>query len=213
MSWRSRKGLVAAGWMLVICVGLLGTIAAWAIAPYPGYRYSLLDTAGAFIRAPFADRIVLGDSRVRNAVPTDDALFIGYNGATTRELERMASVLCSVSDAPLVFALGVNDSQPWAIDTQASLASVERVVEHCGPQRTYLMEIWAVEPDKETLGKFYDPDTIAKLSHDFAKLAEQTGAHWAPAPRLVGHTHDGVHFTPDVSRDYLAFLAALPRGR
>lgn len=192
----------------VVILGLFG-LAGWAIAPFPAEFPVSARTAGWIAKAPFAGKIVIGDSRIEYAEATDEAMFVGYSGATIRELERMSRVLCAVSDAPVVMALGVNDTRPGYIDPAASIASLSRIVDSCGPERVHLAGIWPAEPEIEPLGPYYDMQEVERISTAMEELAAQSGAAFTPAPQLDGHTFDGVHFTADVSARYLSFLAGL----
>ena len=196
--------------MILLCLPLLmlGALGAWSIAPYPGPPIAKFRAAAHIAKATLAEQIVIGDSRIEYADTTDAALWVGYSGATLRELERLAGVICTVSDAPVVVALGVNDTRPGFVDIDASLAAVEGMADSCGADRTTFAGIWPPEPSVGPLGEYYDMDAVSELDAGIASIASRTGAGYLPAPDdLSGHTFDGVHFPAEVSARYLAFLA------
>ena len=164
-------------------------------------------TALYLLRAPLADRIVIGDSRVQWGVQDGQALFVGYGGARIADLSRLTQVLCRLSDAEVVLALGTNDAKVIERDPDAALAALEQMVRRCGPQRVLLAEIWPGEPGKGPSGRDFDAAMIARLNAGIGRIAQAEGVPLIPAPVLSGHTHDGIHFTPAVSRRYLDLLA------
>jgi hypothetical protein len=182
-------------------------LAGWAHAPYPHAQPIPAQTAEYLLRAPFASRIVIGDSRVAWGRPAGDALFIGYGGATFRQLERVTRVLCALSDAPVTIALGVNDAKPAELDEAASLASLDAMLAACAPDKVRLAQVWPSEPGVEPAGGDYDLAAISRLN---AAIAARAGAGVTvlPVPPLQGHTTDGVHFIDTVSARYMAVLAA-----
>ncbi|VVT19357.1 SGNH/GDSL hydrolase family protein [Erythrobacter sp. EC-HK427] len=199
-----RLELVAAALLVAV-----GSLAAWAIAPFTITPTTTVRAAGQIVRAPFAERIIIGDSRIEFAEPVENALLIGYAGATTREMERMVHLTCSLSDAPMVIALGINDTIPQMTDLAASQASIERAIAACGAERVAISGIWLPDPQVEPLGNIYDLETLARLDALLEQVALENGAAFVPAPAaLSGHTFDGAHFTPGVSRDYTATLLA-----
>ena len=195
---------------LLVAVTLAATLlalASWANAPLPQKSMHLTRTAAFILKAPFADAIIIGDSRVQGAEPTHRALLAGYNGATFPELERIAGLLCRLSDAPVVIALGVNDARVERRDIAASLASAERTVQACTADGVAVSAIWPTDPDTEPFGDYYDLDAFAAMDLGLAAIASEHGVPVIPHPEISGHTHDGVHFTPEVSRLYIDTLA------
>ncbi|MGB3165840.1 MAG: hypothetical protein WBA68_03595 [Alteraurantiacibacter sp.] len=205
---RPKRRLLLALVLLSLPPLMLGALGAWSIAPHPGPPVAKVRAAVHIAKAPFAERIVVGDSRIESAQPTDAALWVGYGSATFRDLERLAGVICSVSDAPVVVALGVNDAKADFVDVDASLAAARGMVESCGSGRTTFAGIWPPEPTGQPFGAFFDTDAVDLLDTGLAEMTARTGAGYFTAPGdLSGHTTDGVHFTPDVSARYLALLA------
>ena len=199
--------------LILLCLPLLmlGALGAWSIAPYPGSPVAKVRAAAHIAKAPFAERIVIGDSRIEYAEPTDAALWVGYGGATLRHLERLTGSICRVSDAPVVIALGVNDAKGGFVDVDASLAAALRMAESCGPERIAFAGVWPPEVTREPFGRYFDKDIIAVLDAGLADIAANKGAGYLPVPDgLSRHTADGVHLKPEVSARYLAYLAGDP---
>lgn len=193
----------------VLAVALAaGGLAAWALAPCPVEPTISTRTAIRLLRAPFADRIVIGDSRVSWAKPTNRALLVGYGSATFAHLERVTGLLCRLSDADIVIALGANDTKPSELNVPTSLASLERMLTNCAGNAVTLAEIWPTDPAAPPYGKYYDVAAIAEINAAINVLAAKHGASVIPAPALTGHTIDGVHFDPATSRAYIDTLAA-----
>ena len=193
---------------VVLLVGLsFFAFASWSIAPYPGPPEAKLRAATQIAQAPFAHRIVLGDSRVAMAEPDGESLLIGYDGATFAQLERLIGMVCTVSSGPVTIALGVNDTIPGWSDVETTMASAQRSVERCGADRVSIAGIWAPEPTVGPLGGLYDTQTLAVLNRELESMAAESGAAFIPAPQgLAGHTFDGVHFMRDTSGEYIAHL-------
>jgi hypothetical protein len=208
---RAVVGLLSV--LLLASVALLA-LAAWVSAPFEHTQQNLGRTALVIARAPAAERIVIGDSRVAMAPRVGGALFVGHAGATTSDLQRLAKVLCSVSDAPVVIALGVNDAIPaLGVDVPATLARLAAMRRSCADRPVQLAEIWPVEPSRPPLGGNFDLAVIGQINRGIRRLADQTGAGLIPAPALLEHTVDGVHFTPALSERYARTLAAVKPAR
>ena len=197
------KGLVP----VVLAVGALLALSSWATAPLPQKSLHFARTARFIVQAPFADAILIGDSRLQLAEPTDRAMVAGYNGATFEQLERVAWVLCKLSNAPVVVALGVNDARIPVRDVEATLASAGRMVETCKADRLSLSAIWPTESEIEPFGSYYDTGAVAEIDQGLQQIAQEKGVTIVPPPDLSDHTSDGVHFKPEVSRLYVNTLA------
>ena len=208
---RRRAIVVLMSGLLLASVTLLA-LAAWASAPFEHTQQNLGRTALVIARAPAAERIVIGDSRVAMAPRIGGALFVGHAGATTSDLQRLAKLLCSVSDAPVVIALGVNDAIPVLVDVPATLDRLAAMRRSCADRPVRLAEIWPVDPSTPPLGGNFDLAVIGQINRGIRRLAEQTGAGLIPAPALSGHTVDGVHFTPALSERYARTLAGAGRA-
>jgi lysophospholipase L1-like esterase len=202
----ARVRLLAAVLSAVLLI--LTAFAAWAIAPFSRDPAKWPDVVEDLVRAPFSDRIVIGDSRVSFAREPGGVLFVGYGGATSRQLERMAKLVCALAPGQVSLALGVNDTKPSELYLDKSRAALDRIVAACARERLYLARIWPSEPGVEPGGDAYHAYAIADLNSHFAKLADAHGARLLPVPALPEpFTYDGVHFTPRVSRLYAARLA------
>lgn len=193
--------------VLLLAALSLFALASWSIAAYPGPVQAQLRATQHIAQAPFATRIVLGDSRVAMAESDGETLLIGFDGATFPQLERLIGLVCNVSGAPMTIALGVNDTIPALRDVQSTMASARRSIETCGAERVSIAGIWDPEPAIGPLGGYYDTATLAILNSQLEKLAMESGAAFLPAPQgITGHTFDGVHFTRDISSEYIAHL-------
>ncbi len=208
-----RRAVVALMSALLLASVALLALAAWASAPFEHTQRNLGRTALVIARAPAAERIVIGDSRVAAAPPVGGALFVGHAGATTSDLQRLVKVLCSVSDAPVVIALGVNDAIPALVDVPATLARLAAMRRSCAGRPVRLAEIWPVEPSTPPLGGNFDLAAIRQINQGIRRLADRTGAGLIPAPALSEHTVDGVHFTPALSERYARTLAGVETAR
>ncbi|QYJ06613.1 SGNH/GDSL hydrolase family protein [Qipengyuania flava] len=187
---------------------ILTAFAAWAIAPFSRDPADWPATVKNLVRAPFSDRIVIGDSRVSFAREPDGALFVGYGGATSRQLERMATIVCAIAPGQVSLALGVNDTKPTELDLGASRAALRRLVLACKREDLWLGQIWPSEAGVEPAGNAYHADAIEELNGYLIELAEAHDAKVLPVPALPEpFTYDGVHFTPEVSRHYAQRLA------
>ena len=208
MSQRAKTIVGAVGWVFVGLGLALLAFAAWAIAPFSLKPYHVFRTAELVLKAPFAERLVIGDSRVSFAKAPRGSLLAGYGGATSRDLERVSGILCTLSNAQVTIALGINDTTPWEHDEAASRSALGRIVTDCQRNDLWLAAIWPAEASKPPGGKAYDPVMTATLNAHLEALAQIAGARFLPAPRLeANYTYDGVHFTDPVSRDYARRLA------
>lgn len=208
MSQRTKTIVGAIGWVFVWLGLALLAFAAWAIAPFSLKPYHVIRTAELVLKAPFAERLVIGDSRVSFAEAPRGSLFAGYGGATSRDLERVFGILCTLSNAQVTIALGINDTKPWEHDEAGSRRALGKIVTDCQRDDLWLSAIWPAEASMPPGGKAYDPVMTATLNAHFEALAERAGARLLPAPRLeANYTYDGVHFTEPVSRDYARRLA------
>ena len=208
-----RRAVVGLLTVLLLASLALLALAAWASAPFEHTQQNLGRTALVIARAPAAERIVIGDSRVAMAPRVGGALFVGHPGATTSDLKRLVKVLCTVSDAPVVIALGVNDAIPALVDVPATLSRLAAMRRSCAGRPVRLAQIWPVEPSTPPLGRNFDLATIGQINRGIRRLADQTGAGLIPAPALSGHTVDGVHFTPVLSERYARTLAGAGSAR
>ena len=209
--WKAtaRKGAGGAlAALLVAATGLLG-LSAWAMAPYrPGLTHAV-STAGMLLRAPFAWRIVLGDSRVAFiSGASDGVLLSGHGGATTGDLVRLAGLFCTLSEARLVVALGVNDAKPDEPGAAGAQQALRAMARSCPAERLTFAAVWPVEPHVAAQPGEFDPREVEAINRVIIGISEETGASYIPAPRLTGHTTDGVHLTDKASRAYLRQLSA-----
>ena len=203
VTWAARA---AAGVFLLLAV-LLG-ISAWATWPYSRDIGWSVTTFGHLLNAPFADRVVIGDSRVEWAMPTEGSRFMGYGGATTRDLARLANVACSFGSAPVTIALGVNDTKPEEQDAEATQAAMNAILQDCAHRDLSVSAIWPVEPERFPEGDFYDSALIARYNAELRGLSERYGARFIDVPVLPDPlTWDGVHFEEKAMRLYAATLA------
>ena len=133
-------------------------------------------------------------------------MLVGYGGATFTDLERMTRTLCSLSGAPITIALGVNDTKPGLADLDATRAAMDRMIMECGAHRTRFAQIWPTDPDVPPAGRDYDLEMIATLNVYMLDLERDADVAVLEAPNLTGHTTDGVHFKPAVSKSYIELL-------
>lgn len=190
------------GWLALVGLGQ------WVLASYPATVIPAATDGLAILRTPLAQRVVIGDSRVASLDSTDAVRFIGYNGATVAHMERLAGVVCALSDVPVVFALGINDTVFRADDIAGSLATLEHMADACAPAPVSLAQAWPGEPGKPPLGDVSDPAAYEQLNSGIAALAERRGWRLVSVPELgPDHTFDGIHFMPDVARLYADTLA------
>ncbi|MBX7495372.1 SGNH/GDSL hydrolase family protein [Qipengyuania sp. 6B39] len=195
-------------WVFLGLLVLLLAISAWAIAPFSYAPYHVIRTAEVLVKAPFASRLVIGDSRVQFATPPEGSLFAGYGGATSRHVARVSGLLCRVSDAQVTIALGINDTKPYEHDEAASRAALASIMRACDREKLWIATIWPAEPGVEPGGDAYAPVMTARLNAFIAELAGRRDMTPLPVPALdPGFTYDGVHFVEPVSQDYAARLA------
>lgn len=190
--------LLACGW-IAFCAHLM--------AGYPLRGTGTVKTSSVLARAPFADQIIIGDSRVDWARPSGDPLFAGYSSATAEDLAALTATICSVSGADIVIALGVNDTKANENGPDVALAALANMAEACSDNALSLAQIWPVEPAVEPSGWAFDTAQIAQINAGIADLAQRTGAQFIPAPAITGHTIDGVHFDAATAQAYIAALA------
>jgi hypothetical protein len=208
-----RKAAVALLATLLLASIALMALAAWVVAPFEHTKKGVGATALFIALAPAADRIVIGDSRAKAATGFGGTLFAGYGGATTADLQRLTKVLCSVSDATVVIALGANDAIPALGDHPGTLERLATMHRSCADRPVLLAEVWPTEPSIPPLGGNYDVAAIRQINLGMRRLAGRPGIGLIPAPALSGHTIDGVHFKPAVSERYLRTLAGAGSGR
>ena len=178
----------------------------WLAMAAPAAPLKSWQTVAHLLRAPFAPRVVIGDSRVAFLPPRPGVLLVGYDGATMRDMEWLTGKLCRLSNAPVTFALGVNDARTRAHDLAGSLAAMERMVHACAPARITLAAAWPVEQGKRIAD--VDPAVVDQVNRELALLAERRALRLLPAPALApGATVDGVHFTPETSQRYSDMLS------
>ena len=203
---RIAAGLVS--WLFLGLLALLLAVSAWAIAPFSLAPHNVIRTAEVLVKAPFATRLVIGDSRVSFATAPEGSLFAGYGGATSRQVARVSGLLCRISDAQVTIALGINDTKPFEHDERASRDALGRIMQDCEREKLWIATIWPAEPGVEPGGDAYDPQMTADLNAYIAELADSRGTEPLPVPTLEpGFTYDGVHFIPSVSQDYAERLA------
>lgn len=207
--WDRAKTFVGiASWLFAGLAAILLGFSAWAISPFSLKPYHIIRTAELILKAPFARRLVIGDSRVSFATAPEGSLFAGYGGATSRHLERVSGVLCAISGAQVTIALGINDTKPWEHDVDASRRALDGIAAACRRDALAISAIWPAEAAMPPGGKAYDPAMTAALNAHLETLARRMDARFLPAPELpAGYTYDGVHFTDPVSRDYARRLA------
>lgn len=161
----------------------------------------------AILRTPLARRVVIGDSRVAVIPSTDAVQFIGYNGATTVDMVRLAATVCALSDVPVVFALGINDTVFRADRIDSSLATLEQMGQDCAPAQVTLVQAWPGEPGKPPLGDASDAEALVQINAGIAELAQAHGWGLVRVPELApDHTYDGIHFMPQVQQQYVDLL-------
>ena len=195
-------------WVFLGLLAVLFAVSAWAIAPFSLAPHNVIRTAEVLVKAPFATRLVIGDSRVQFATAPEGSLFAGYGGATSRHVARVSGLLCRISDAQVTVALGINDTKPYEHDEPASRAALGRIMRDCDRDRLNIAAIWPAEPGGGPGGNNYDPQMTAALNAYIAELAARRGTRPLPVPPLeAGFTYDGVHFIPAVSQDYAERLA------
>lgn len=205
---RFRKLMTKMLLVALICLASLLAVSAWAIAPYSSRAHYVVETAGFLARAPFASRMVIGDSRIEYASAPRGVLFVGYGSATSRDLSRVTRVLCRASGAQVTIALGINDTKPSEWDEAASRVAFAQMAKGCARKDLWLAQIWPAEQGVPPAGDDYLPDAAARLDTHIAELAQSAGAGWIPVPDLArGYTYDGVHFTGNVSRLYAQILS------
>ena len=201
---------ILTGAFLVLLLGLAGLLAlsAWAIAPFSSRVYYAIETAQFIAKAPFASRLVIGDSRIEYATPPEGVMFVGYGSATSRHLARVTGVLCAISEAQVTIALGINDTKPSEWDEQASRTAFESMARACERDKLWFSAIWPAEPGVAPAGDDYLPRAADLLDKHIAEVAGDTGAGLIEVPELApGFTYDGVHFTHEVSARYAYELA------
>ncbi|MEO5707536.1 MAG: SGNH/GDSL hydrolase family protein [Alteraurantiacibacter sp.] len=195
--------------LIAIPVLALFALAGWLVAPAPLEPTVSPRTVTTLARAPFATRIVIGDSRAYGAPSRGGVLFAAYPGATIEDMARMAQALCLLSDAQIVIALGVNDAKADMRRPAASLAALERMVEGCGRERVWVSEVWHGEPAKLPAGPDFDAATITTLNAGIRQLTASGTGHLIAQPALAGHTRDGIHFDQPTAARYEAMLAGV----
>ncbi|MDP4575807.1 SGNH/GDSL hydrolase family protein [Qipengyuania sp. G39] len=208
MAQRAKTIVGAVGWVFVGLGLALLAFGAWAIAPFSLKPFYVIRTAELVLKAPFTERMVIGDSRVSFAEAPSGSLFAGYGGATSRDLERVSGILCTLSNAQVTIALGINDTKPWEHDEAGSRRAFGKIVANCQRDHLWLSAIWPAEASMPPGGKAYDPVMTATLNAHLEALAQRAGARFMSAPQMQpNYTYDGVHFTEPVSHDYARRLA------
>lgn len=171
-----RKILVpvaALGWLALAAVAGLICVAAWAIAPVSSSPVEIGRTARSIARAPFADHLVIGDSRVARALATDVAQVVGYGGASARQLQRLSSVLCALAPGRVTIALGINDTRVGDRNLTASRAAFNAIARDCARADLRFALVWPVELDVRSAGGNYAPEAIAAINAHIADAAQQ----------------------------------------
>lgn len=181
--------------------------AGWLAAPTPMEPSLTPRTLAILSRAPLASRIVIGDSRLDGMASGNGVVFAGYPGASIGDMTRMAHALCLLSDGEIVIALGTNDAKPDERRPAASLATLQRMIEQCGPERVWVSEVWLAEQHKLPTGPDFDAATIAALNRGIRDLTAKGKGRLIPQPALADHTYDGVHFSPATARRYQQILS------
>lgn len=199
-------------WLAIALLALFA-LSGWLVAPAPFEPTLSPRTVATLVRAPFADRIVLGDSRAYDAPSRDGLVVAAYPGVTIGNMAHLARVLCWVSDGQIVIALGTNDAKTGLRSPAASLAALRQMIEHCGPERVWVSEIWPGEPAKLPSGPEFDPATIAALNHGIRHLTASGMGRLIPQPAIAMHTTDGIHFDEPTAARYHAMLAQAGRSR
>lgn len=203
-----RFWINAAGLALVLGAVFVLGLSAWIMSPSRLTLRNVLTTSETLLRAPFASSLVIGDSRVELAKEPDGALFAGIPSATGHDLARLARIACSVTDARVTVAAGINDTKPGERDLRRSRTAFEAIVENCRGRDLRIAEIWPAEPSVGPAGGNYDAEGAASLNDFLRKLAARKGIAFLTVPDLpAGYTIDGVHFSEPVSRDYARLLA------
>jgi hypothetical protein len=192
---------------LAIPVLAVFAFAGWLVAPAPLEPTVTPRTVTALARAPFANRIVIGDSRAYGAPSRGGVLFASYPGATIEDMARMTAALCLLSDAQVVIALGANDAKADMRRPAASLAALRQMIEDCGRERVWVSEVWPGEPAKLPSGPDFDAATIAALNHGIRQLTASGMGRLIPQPALADHTYDGIHFDEPTAARYERVLA------
>ena len=205
-----RIALNATGWLIVVSAFAVIGIAAWATAPYSYNLKAISRTAISLAKAPFADRIVIGDSRIQFLGARPEALMMGYSSAQTWQLVRIARLTCTLSDAPVTIATGVNDAKRRLPATRRHAQAVEVMAQACGDRPTNISEVWPTQPEVEPAGAAYDPVLIEMIDRQSRAVAARHGnVRILPVPKLPANwTTDGVHFTPEVDELYVQTLTA-----
>ncbi|KLE35222.1 SGNH/GDSL hydrolase family protein [Aurantiacibacter luteus] len=203
MMRRFRFWIGLLGWAIVLLGASLLAVSAWAIAPFSSRPGHVLHTAGYLLRAPLADRMAIGDSRIWTASPPEGALFAAYGGASAREMSRVVGLLCNLHSGPVTIALGVNDTKPHRMNLPASAASLAMMTRDCERPTLALARIWPVEPGVDRHADSPDPVSIDTLNLSIDAIAERSGIRVLAVPDLPSpFTRDGVHFTDEVTADY-----------
>lgn len=84
------------------------------------------------------------------------------------------------------------------------------MVDACGAARVLVAEIWPGEHEKAPAGVEFDAALIAQLNSGIRAMTAAGRGQLIEAPRIAGHTVDGIHFTPPVAERYLDTLMAAP---
>ena len=205
-----RIALNVTGWLVVVSAFAMIGMAAWATAPYSFSPKAVSRTAVALAKAPFADRIVIGDSRIQFLGDRPEALMMGYSSAQTWQLVRIARLVCALSDAPVTIATGVNDAKRELPATRRHERAIEEMAEACGDRPTTISEVWPAQPEVEPAGTAYDPALIEVIDRQSRIVAARhVNVRLLPVPELPATwTTDGVHFTPEVDELYVRTLTA-----
>ena len=205
-----RIALNVTGWLVVASAFAVIGIAAWATAPYSYNPKGVSRTAVALAKAPFADRIVIGDSRIQFLGDRPEALMMGYASAQTWQLVRIAKLACALGNAPVTIATGVNDAKRELPATASHAIAIEEMAQACGDRPTIISEVWPAQPEVEPAGTAYDPALIEVIDRQSRAVAARHGnVRILPVPDLPETwTTDGVHFTPEVDELYVRTLTA-----
>ncbi|ANU07528.1 SGNH/GDSL hydrolase family protein [Paraurantiacibacter namhicola] len=202
-----RIGAVAVWSVFALVVGV-AALSVWAVAPYSMDPHHSARTAKYLAKAPFADRIVIGDSRIQYLGERPEALMMGYSSGQTWQIVRIAKLACLASDAPVSIALGVNDAKHADPATSRQKLAIAEIVEACGDRPTYIAEVWPAELGVEPAGGDYDPQLVAVIDRQARQAAARfDNVEMLPVPPLPDNwTVDGVHFTPEVDELYVQAL-------